>query len=119
MREKLMRDLLELGGLQVSEQLEAILEKIWQGEPLSEKEQGLEITPGELAALWTVTHRRVIFFGTTRQVLRRRGSREETLTPSRQWGRGKALRRLYRLGDALSIRVQERRTKEKDEAGQQ
>lgn len=100
----------------ISDDVERVLLKLWLEQPLTTREKNLNITPAELAALWSITHKRPIDWRTTRQVLRRTGARGETLKEAKTWGEGKGTRRQYRLGDALPIRVQERmKTKERDQ----
>jgi hypothetical protein len=60
----------------------------------------------------SITHRRAILPDTARQVLRRTGARGGQIKASREWGTGAALRRMYRLGDVLPVRVQERKVKQ-------
>ena len=91
----------------VSDEVESVLLKLWQGKDLDPGELGLDITPAELAATWTITHRRPVRMDTARQMVRRRS---EPIKPSRQWGSGPAVRRLYRLGDVLEVRIREKRT---------
>ena len=101
----------------ISDAVEHILLKLWQQKKLTEEEQAMEITPSELAAVWSITHKRPVDRDTARQVLRRRGSRGEMIKPSREWGSGQAHRRLYRLGDVLPVRVQQRDMKERGKHG--
>lgn len=112
------QDLLLSGNIKqaeaaISDQVEDVLFKLWQGrrEQLTQNELNLDITPAELAAVWTITHRRPLRVDTIRQILLRPGKRGEQIKPSRQWGSGPALRRLYRLGDVLEVRVRERAAK--------
>lgn len=96
----------------ISDEVERALLKLWQGEKLIEDDLYLDITPAELAALWSVTHRRPIRVDTARQILlRRTGARGEQIKPSRQWGSGPSVRRLYRLGDVWQVQIQERTAK--------
>jgi hypothetical protein len=97
----------------VSDQVEQVLLKLWQKPAenedvlslLTPEECNLDITPAELAAVWSLTHRRPIFPDTARQVLRRPDRRHGQIQPSHQWGSGPARRRLYRLGDVVNVRI--------------
>lgn len=95
----------------ISTQVERVLCKLWNHEELNQDEQDLDLDPPEVAAVWSMTHRRPISTDTGRQVLRRRGTREETIKPSQEWGSGYAARRRYRLGDILNVQIQENRKK--------
>ncbi len=101
---------------QVSDLVAHLLVKLWEHKPLSTREQNTDVTPAEVAAVWSITHQRQISSDTVRQVLRRSGTRGETIAPSRIWGSGAGARRVYRLGDILPVRVQERRMKREGEA---
>lgn len=94
---------------QISDEVESILLKLWQGEKLTRHELALEITPSEVAAIWSITHKRPLSVTTVRQaVSRRKGAWKEPIKPSREWGSGSTLRRLYRLGDILDEHIQDR-----------
>lgn len=89
----------------VSDEVERVLLKLWQQEKPTDTDKALEITPAELAALWTITHRRPVRPDTARQMFR--PSRKSSIKPSREWGAGPGLRRLYRLGDALNVHIRD------------
>lgn len=99
----------------ISAQVERVLCKLWNHEELNQDELGLDLDPPEVAAVWSMTHRRPISTDTARQVLRRTGTRSGQIKASREWGTGAALRRMYRLGDVLPVQVQERKVKPADE----
>lgn len=91
----------------IRDEVEPALLKVWQNQQLEQGELDLDITPAEVTALWTMTHRRPIRMDTARQaVQKRKGNR---VKPSHQWGSGPAVRRLYRLGDVLEVRIREKR----------
>lgn len=103
----------------ISNEVEHVLLKLWEGGEPSRAELNLDITPSELAAIWTFTHRRPVFPDTARQVLRRTGKGAPQIKPSREWGSGPTLRRLYRLEDVLEVHIRDTGKRKSPEQGQQ
>lgn len=102
------------GRGEISSKVEQILLKLWQGQALAEHERDLEITPAEVAGVWSVTHRRPIAVSAVRQaVLRRTGS---NISPSKAWGSGPTRRRLYRLGDVVEVRLRDHQPRRREES---
>jgi hypothetical protein len=101
------------GRGEISGKVEQILLKLWQGQALTERERDLDdLTPAEVAAIWSVTHRRPIAVSAVRQAtLRRTGSMKGPIVPSKEWGTGPTRRRLYRLGDIVEVRLREHQLK--------
>lgn len=95
----------------VSNEVERVLLKLWQSQKLTEEEQEIEINPTELAALWTITHRRPVRPDAARQMFRE--ERTAPIQPSHQWGDGPGRRRLYRLGDVIGVRLRNTGSKRK------
>lgn len=77
-----------------------MLLKVWNGEELSRGELSEDITPAEVAALWSVKYRTPIKTEYVRQV-----KRNERIAPSKEWGEGKSYRCLYRVRNIIDIEV--------------
>lgn len=84
----------------LSDEVVTILEKLYRGEELTRTEQALDITPSELAALWSVTNKATIKPDHIRQV-----KREARIVPSREWGTGSGYRCFYRVRQVKDIKV--------------
>jgi hypothetical protein len=85
---------------QISDPVAALLLKLWNEEPLSRSELGMDVTPSELAAIWSITNQTPIKPGYTRQV-----KRAGRITPSKEWGTGTGYRCLYRVRMVKDIKV--------------
>lgn len=84
----------------LSDKIAPLLLKLWNNEPLTRGEMAEEITPAELAALWSIKYRTPIKTEYVRQV-----KRADRIKPSREWGSGAAYRCLYRVRDTIHIEV--------------
>ena len=88
----------------ISDEVATILVKLWQGDELTESEDHLDITPSELAALWSVINKARITVDHTRQV-----KKEGRIRASREWGAGKGLKCHYRVADVRNVKVSNNR----------
>jgi hypothetical protein len=84
----------------IAERVEQILGKLWKGEPLSRGDLAQEVTPAEVAAIWSIKHRIPFKTDYVRQV-RRHGRIE----PSKEWGKGPTYRCLYKVREVLHVEV--------------
>jgi len=101
-----------------------ILLKLWNKKPLTPKENNLEVSATEIAAVLSIANSRPIGPDTPRQLFRRKGlpqwwqeGRREDLHLLRDdkdaitHGTGAARERSYRLGSFVGMRIQERKSK--------
>ena len=84
----------------VSEDVAPILQKLWNGEDLTRAESNLDVTPSELAAIWSVTNQTPIKPEYVRQV-----KRDGRITPSKEWGTGSGYRCLYKVRTVKDVKV--------------
>jgi hypothetical protein len=84
----------------IRDEVATILDKIARGEQLTRSDLGLEITPSEVAAIWSVKNRTDISPRYVREV--RRNGRIE---PSQEWGKGSSYRCLYKVREIINIEV--------------
>jgi len=84
----------------ISDDVAPILLKLWQGEELTRSENGLDITPSELAAIWSITNKTPIKVDHVRGV-----KRDGRIEPSKEWGRGSGYRCLYKVRTVKDVRV--------------
>lgn len=88
----------------ISDEVATILEKLAQGEPLTRSELTTDVTPTEVAAIWSVKHKLDINPRYVREV-----KRKGRIEPSKEWGQGPTYRCLYRVREVLPIEVSHRR----------
>lgn len=86
--------------MQVSEKVLQILIKLYNGEELTRTELSLDVSPLEVAAIWSVTNNTPIDPRYVRDVRRNRG-----LEPSKEWGSGAAYRCLFKVRAIKDIKV--------------
>lgn len=84
----------------ISEDVAPILQKLWDGEDLTRTENNLDITPSELAAIWSITNRTAIKPEYVRQV-----KRNGRVTPSKEWGTGSGYRCFYKVRTVKDVKV--------------
>jgi hypothetical protein len=84
----------------ISDDVAAILLKLSNMEELTRSDNNLEVTPSEVAAIWSVTNGRAIDVRYVREV-----KRDERIQPSREWGAGPGRRSLYRVKVIKDIRI--------------
>ena len=77
-----------------------LLLKLWNNEPLSEIEDATEVTPTEVAAIWSVVNRTDISPDYVRET-----RRHERITPAQEWGEGSGYRCTYLVKDVKDIQV--------------
>src|SRR5438552_16845505 len=82
----------------LSDEVAIILQKLWDSEDLSRSELNLDVTPSEVAAIWSVTNKTAIDPAYVRQV-----KRNGRIEPSKEWGKGAAYRCLYRVRGVKDI----------------
>ena len=84
----------------VSDDVTPILQKLWTGEELTRSENNVDVTPSELAAIWSVANRTPIKPEYVRQV-----KRDGRIVPSKEWGTGSGYRCLYRVRTVKDIKI--------------
>jgi hypothetical protein len=84
----------------ISDEVATILYKLSTGEELTRTENNLEITPSEVAAIWSVTNNRPIETRYVREV-----KRDERIRPAREWGIGSGRRSLYKVKGVKDIQI--------------
>lgn len=84
----------------VSEDVAPILQKLWAGEELTRAENNLDVTPSELAAIWSVANQTPIKTEYVRQV-----KRDGRIIPSKEWGTGSGYRCLYKVRSVKDVKV--------------
>ena len=84
----------------ISDEVAPILQKLWNGEELTRSESNLDVTPSELAAIWSITNRIAIKPEYVRQV-----KRDGRIEPSKEWGKGSGYRCLYKVRTVKHIRI--------------
>lgn len=84
----------------ISEDVATILDKLYRGEELTRGEGSLDITPSELAAIWSVTNRTPIDARYVREV-----KRDGRIRPSKEWGKGPGYRCLYKVRTVKDIKI--------------
>ena len=77
-----------------------ILDKIARSEPLGRSDLSTEVTPTEVAAIWSIKNKTGIQPTYVRQV-----KRAGRIEPSREWGKGPAYRCLYKVLEVIDIKV--------------
>ena len=92
----------------LSVQVRTVLTKLGMHMPLDASELDLEITPSEVAAVWSVKNGARLTVNNVRQV-----KHEGRITPARTWGEGAGARVLYRLGDIIDEPVSNRKGRPK------
>jgi len=88
----------------ISDDVATILEKLAQGKHLTRPELDTDVTPTEVAAIWSVKYKMDINPRYVREV-----KRKGRIDPSREWGQGPMYRCLYRVKEVLPIEVSHRR----------
>lgn len=88
----------------IRDDVATVLEKLYRGEELSRSEMGLDVTPSELAAIWSITNDTPIKVDHVRQV-----KRENRIEPSQEWGEGAGKRSLYKIRSVKDVRVSHNR----------
>jgi hypothetical protein len=94
----------------ISDDVATILEKIARIEPLSRSDQALEVTPSEVAAIWSVKNQTDISPRYVREV-----KRVGRIEPSKEWGAGASYRCLYKVKEIYPIVVGHDRGRPKKE----
>jgi hypothetical protein len=84
----------------ISDEVAEILQKLSTGEELTRSENNLDVTPSEVAAIWSVTNNRSIETRYVREV-----KRDERIAPSKEWGAGPGRRSLYKVKVVKDITV--------------
>lgn len=84
----------------VSDDVTPILQKLWSGEKLTRTENNLDVTPSELAAIWSVTNQTPIKPEYVRQV-----KRDGRIWPSKEWGTKSGYRCLYKVRIVKDVKV--------------
>jgi hypothetical protein len=84
----------------ISEDVASILLKLWSDEALTRYENNLDVTPAELAAIWSITNRTAIKSEYVRQVKRNR-----RIAPSKEWGTGMGYRCFYKVKTVKDVKV--------------
>jgi len=85
---------------QIRDEVAMILHKLWNDEELTRSESALDVTPSELAAIWSITNKTPIQVRHVREV-----KRDGRITPSEEWGTGSGYRCLYKVRQVKDIRV--------------
>lgn len=88
----------------ISDDVAGILGKLASGEELTRGENGLEVTPSELAAIWSVINGDAIKVDHVRQV-----KREGRIQASKSWGTGPGARSLYKVREVKGVKVSHQR----------
>ena len=89
----------------------SVLVKLYRQEELSETENNLEVTTSEVAAIWSIVNGRAVSPKYVREV-----KRDGRIIPSREWGKGPALRSLYRVKGVKDIVITDRPGRHKKQA---
>ena len=84
----------------ISEDAATILDKLSKGEELSRAENNLEVTPSELAAIWSITNKLPVEVRYVREV-----KRDGRIEASKTWGSGPGARSLYRVKAVRDIKI--------------
>ena len=84
----------------ISDEVATILNKLSTGEDLTRSENNLDVTPSEVAAIWSITNNRPIEVRYVREV-----KRDGRIEPSKEWGAGPGRRSLYKVKTVKDIRV--------------
>jgi hypothetical protein len=85
---------------QIRDEVATILSKLWDSEELTRSEAGLDVTPSELAAIWSITNKTPIQVRHVREV-----KRDKRITPSAEWGTGSGRRCLYKVRSVKDVKV--------------
>lgn len=85
---------------QIRDEVATILHKLWNDEELTRSKSGLDVTPSELAAIWSVTNKTPIQVRHVREV-----KRDGRITPSEEWGIGSGYRCLYKVRLVKDVKV--------------
>lgn len=88
----------------ISDDVATILEKLAHNEQLTRSELSTDVTPTEVAAIWSVKHKTGINPRYVREV-----KRKGRIEPSKEWGQGPTYRCLYRVREVLPIEVSHQR----------
>ncbi len=81
-------------------EVKQILHKLWRGEQLTRSELAMDVTPAEVAALWSVANKTPIETWYVREV-----KCNGRITPGQEWGSGAGYRCLYRVKDVKPIQI--------------
>ena len=84
----------------ISDEVAGILHKLSTSEELNRTENNLDVTPSEVAAIWSVTNNRVIEPRYVREV-----KRDGRIQPSKEWGVGSGRRSLYKVKGVKDIQI--------------
>ncbi len=84
----------------IRDEVATILDKIARGEPLTRSDLALEVTPSEVAAIWSVKNKTDINPRYVREV-----KRKGRIEPSQEWGKGSSYRCLYKVREIIDIQV--------------
>ncbi len=84
----------------ISDDAVPILQKLWSGEELTRAENNLDVTPSELAAIWSIANQSPIKPEYIRQV-----KRDGRIIPSKEWGTGSGYRCLYKVRTVKDVKV--------------
>ena len=88
----------------ISDEVAGILDKIARGEELTRGELSREVTPSEVAAIWSVKYHTDINPRYVREV-----KRAGRIEPSKEWGKGASYRCLYRIRNIIDVKVSHER----------
>lgn len=97
----------------ISDDVSSILDKIARNESLGRSDLSTEVTPTEVAAIWSVKNKNDIQPTYVRQV-----KRAGRIEPSREWGSGSSYRCLYKVRTILPVEVGHQRGRPKKRAAQ-
>lgn len=84
----------------ISDDVTTILDKLYRDEELTRTEGSLDITPSELAAIWSVTNKVPIDARYVREV-----KRDGRIVPSKEWGKGPGYRCLYKVRTVKDVKI--------------
>jgi len=84
----------------ISDEVAEILRKLSTGEELTRAENNLDVTPSEVAAMWSVTNDKAIETRYVREV-----KRDERIAPSKEWGAKSGRRSLYKVKVVKDITI--------------
>jgi len=84
----------------ISDDVATILLKLSTEQDLTRAESNLEVTPSEVAAIWSITNGIPIEVRYVREV-----KRDQRIAPSREWGAGPGRRSLYKVKEVRPIRI--------------
>jgi len=84
----------------ISDDVAVILGKLYKGEEITRTEGSLDITPSELAAIWSITNKTPVDARYVREV-----KRDGRIVPSKEWGKGPGYRCLYKVRTVKDVKI--------------